>query len=164
MVMLPQSSTHWGSVSCLSSNLLIEDEQRGRSLWRPSSSRQCSGVRHLSSNPKTPLNKIGLPNSFGIFQAHYSSLPKFNSDSHSIPVIGTLSQGLVYLGSPVAAALTKRFPQYQKQFIYFGWPLSILGLLTASFADSVPVLILTQGLMYGVGVCFFVFWIKARVN
>jgi len=88
--------------------------------------------------------------SFGVFQNYYSSLPQFAGNSN-IALIGTLAQGLSYLGAPLAAACTKRFPKYQRLQIYLGWPLCIVGLLAGSFADSVGGLIATQGVMYGVG-------------
>lgn len=62
-----------------------------------------------------------------------------------------MAQGLVYLGAPFSAALTKRLPRHQKHLIVAGWLLCILGLFTASFADTVPSLIASQGLLYGVG-------------
>lgn len=143
-----------------------EVEMPGGFSWRRLSSKPSSGVsQHDSSccslssisiaiegkHSHTYSCFTGFPTSFGIFQAYYSGLPEFASQTDLIPVIGTLAQGMCYLGAPFAAGVTKRFPQYQKQLIYAGWPLCILGLLTASFADSVPALIATQGFMYGLG-------------
>jgi MFS family permease len=62
-----------------------------------------------------------------------------------------MAQGLCYLGAPFSAIITKRFPRYQRPQILFGWFLCILGLLTASFANSVGSLIATQGVVYGLG-------------
>lgn len=93
----------------------------------------------------------GFPTSFGVFQAYYSTLPQFMEDHDAIPVAGTLAQGFVLLGAPLVTIIVKRYPQRRRLMVYLGWPLCICGLLAASFANTVPVLIATQGLMYGLG-------------
>lgn len=97
------------------------------------------------------MSKLGFPTSYGIFQAYYSSIPPFAADQARIPIVGTMAQGLYYLGAPFSAALTKRFPRYLKWQILLGWSLCILALLAASLANSVEQLIATQGVMYGLG-------------
>jgi MFS family permease len=47
--------------------------------------------------------------------------------------------------------LARKFPNYRRHQIYLGWALSIIGLLSASFASSVNGLIATQGALYGLG-------------
>ncbi|KAL3424060.1 MFS monocarboxylate [Phlyctema vagabunda] len=105
----------------------------------------------------------GFPTAFGVFQNYYSSLPQFKGDSR-VALIGTIAQGLCYLGAPFSAALTKRFPKYQRQQIWLGWPLCIFGLLAASFATTLPGLIATQGVMYGVGFVTLTYPIISMVN
>jgi MFS family permease len=107
----------------------------------------CSRPNHQKLNSAIPPS---FPISFGVFQDYYSTLPQFSGDSR-IPLIGTIAQGSVYLGAPVAAAVTKRFPKYQRLQIWVGWPLCIFGLVAGSFANTVNGLIATQGVMYGVG-------------
>ena len=92
----------------------------------------------------------GFPISFGVFQDYYSTLPQFAGNSN-IALIGTVAQGLSYLGSPFSNALTRRFPKYHRQQIWISWPLCIGGLVAGSFTDSLGWLIVTQGVMYGVG-------------
>ncbi|TVY21630.1 Fujikurins efflux protein [Lachnellula arida] len=92
----------------------------------------------------------GFPISFGVFQNYYSSLPQFAGNSN-IALIGTIAQGMCYLGAPASAALTKRFPKFQRQQVWLGWPLCILGLIAGSFTTTLPGLIATQGVMYGLG-------------
>jgi MFS family permease len=92
----------------------------------------------------------GFPISFGVFQEYYSTLPQFAS-SNKIALIGTIAQGLSYLGAPFSASITKRFPKYQRQQIWLGWPLCVFGLVAGSFTNTVGGLIVTQGVMYGVG-------------
>lgn len=62
-----------------------------------------------------------------------------------------MAQGLCYLGAPFSAMLSKRFPKYHRQQIWVGWPICIGGLVAASFMKSIGGLIVTQGVMYGVG-------------
>lgn len=92
----------------------------------------------------------GFPISFGVFQDYYSKQPEFEGSSQ-IALIGTMAQGTCYLGAPLSALLTKRFPKYHRQQIWVGLPICISGLVAASFTSSVSGLIATQGVMYGVG-------------
>jgi MFS family permease len=93
----------------------------------------------------------GFPISFGVFEEFYSTVPEFSSSSSKIALIGTLAQGLSYLGAPFSATIAKRFPRYQRQQIWIGWPICILGLVCGSFTTTVDGLIITQGIMYGFG-------------
>ncbi|CAM1503358.1 Fc.00g081340.m01.CDS01 [Cosmosporella sp. VM-42] len=104
----------------------------------------------------------GFPMCYGVFQNYYSK--EFIDSTASIALIGTLAQGLCYLGAPASAILTKRFPRYQRQQIWIGWPMCILGLLTASFATSVNGLIVTQGLLYGLGFVTLTYPIISMIN
>lgn len=113
---------------------------------------------------KTADRMAGFPMCFGVFQNYYSNLPEFKDDLANIPLIGTVAQGLYYLGAPLSAAVTKRFPKHQRLQIWLGWPLCILGLLTASFATSVNDLIGTQGLLYGLGFVTLTYPIISMVN
>ncbi|KUJ19149.1 MFS general substrate transporter [Mollisia scopiformis] len=93
----------------------------------------------------------GFPISFGVFQDYYSTLPQFAGVNSKIALIGTLAQGLSYLGAPISAMVTKRFPKYHRLQIWIGWPVCLGGLVAGSFATTVPSLIATQGIMYGIG-------------
>lgn len=106
----------------------------------------------------------GFPISFGVFQEYYSTLPQFAGSSHNVALIGTIAQGSCYLGAPFSAALTKRFPRYQRQIIWFAWPLCIGGLVAASYADTIGGLIATQGIMYGVGFITLTYPIISMIN
>lgn len=57
----------------------------------------------------------GFPMCFGVSQDYYSKIADFQTDGDNIALIGTLAQGLYYLGAPCSAMLTKRplFPKYQ---------------------------------------------------
>ncbi|KAI1456632.1 MFS general substrate transporter [Annulohypoxylon moriforme] len=106
----------------------------------------------------------GYPVCFGVFQNYYSNQPEFQGSSSNIALIGTLAQGLANLGAPFSAMLTKRFPKYQRQQIWIGWPFCIFGLIGASFSNSVGGLIGTQGVMYGVGFVVLTYPIINMIN
>lgn len=95
----------------------------------------------------------GFPLVFGIFQSHYSRQPLFQ-DSKSIPSIAAFAVGISYLGCPFVNSVAFRFARFQRQIIFFGWLLCILSLIGASFSTKVWHLILTQGVMFGVGWVF----------
>ncbi|KAF3018987.1 hypothetical protein E8E14_012623 [Neopestalotiopsis sp. 37M] len=106
----------------------------------------------------------GFPMCFGVFQDYYSKVPAFQKDSANIPLIGTIAQSLYYLGAPLSALVTKRYPKYQRQQIWLGWPMCILGLLGASFTTSVIGLIMTQGLLNGLGFVTLTYPIISMIN
>ncbi|PSR85467.1 major facilitator superfamily domain-containing protein [Coniella lustricola] len=106
----------------------------------------------------------GFPMCFGVFQDYYSALPAFRTDASRVALIGTVAQGTTYLGAPISALVTKKYPHYRQWQIRFGWPLCILGLLAASFASTVPVLIATQGFLYGFGFVTLTYPIISMLN
>ncbi|TEY50410.1 hypothetical protein BOTCAL_0277g00080 [Botryotinia calthae] len=106
----------------------------------------------------------GFPISFGVFQDYYFTLPQFVTSKSQIALIGTISQGLCYLGAPLSASLTKRFPKHQTHQIWFGLPICILGLVAGSFCDTVQGLIWTQGVMYGSGLLILTYPIISMIN
>ncbi|KAF7946370.1 hypothetical protein EAE96_009368 [Botrytis aclada] len=106
----------------------------------------------------------GFPISFGVFQDYYFTVPQFSTSKSQIALIGTISQGLCYLGAPLSASLTKRFPKHQTHKIWFGLLICILGLVAGSFCDSVQGLIWTQGVMYGCGFLILTYPIISMIN
>lgn len=93
---------------------------------------------------------IGFPLGFGVFQEYYAREPEFEGNSN-IATIGTISTSLYFLGAPFAAPLVKRFHRWQRHMIILGAAICVLSLLAASFVNSVTGLILTQGVLYGLG-------------
>jgi hypothetical protein len=65
-----------------------------------------------SSNP-------GFPLCFGVFQAHYSTLPQFK-DSPYIAVVGTIASGMSYLAAPIIIPFIKRYSKYRYLMIWIG--------------------------------------------
>jgi hypothetical protein len=115
-------------------------------------SRQFYGVSALKAvSPLTTYidkTNAGFSLSYGVFQNYYSHVPAF-ANSKLIPIVGTIASGIAYLGAPFMVPLVKRFPKYQKHMIWFGWLLCISGLVAGSFVNTLPGLIITQGIMYG---------------
>ncbi|KAK3068029.1 hypothetical protein LTR53_014714 [Teratosphaeriaceae sp. CCFEE 6253] len=97
----------------------------------------------------------GFPLAFGVFQRSYSSNDLFK-DSSNIATIGTLDAGIAYLGMPLVNPVALRWPQHRRAMAVFGWVLCLVGLIGASFATNVTHLLLSQGLLYGVGwvICY----------
>ena len=105
----------------------------------------------------------GFPLSFGVFQDYYSHLPEFKGDSR-ITIVGTMASGIGYLAAPFVTPLIRRYSRYRRQMIWIGWPLCILGLVAGSFARKLSTLILTQGIMYGLGFITFYYPILSMVE
>ena len=88
--------------------------------------------------------------SFGAFQNWYNQNEPFR-DNKNIPLVGTFPTALMFLGAPLAGPITKRYEQYRRHMIVVGWLLCITSLATASLANNIGTLILTQGIIYGIG-------------
>jgi hypothetical protein len=91
----------------------------------------------------------GFPVCFGVFQEYYSHVPAFANQN--VAIIGTVTQGLGYLGAPLGAAVTKRYPRYQRHMIVLGCVMCIVALGTGSLADNLGGLVATQGVLYATG-------------
>lgn len=93
----------------------------------------------------------GFVYSYGIFQEFYSRSPEFHSSLARLPLVGTISSGLMFLSSPVLLPLLRQWPNRRKQCIAFGGLLTCVALISASFAGAVTDLIITQGVLFGLG-------------
>ncbi|RDW67845.1 hypothetical protein BP6252_09241 [Coleophoma cylindrospora] len=105
----------------------------------------------------------GFPLSFGVFQDYYAKLDALK-DSPYLTIIGTTATGIPFLSGPLMTPLVRRHAKYQRHMVYLGWTMCILGLVAGSFADTLPTLIVTQGIMYGVGFALFYSPIISMVN
>lgn len=63
----------------------------------------------------------------------------------------------MYMAAPLVFALLQQLPHYRRDFTVAGVIIMIVALITSSFATEVWHLILTQGVMYGVGGCMLYF-------
>jgi MFS family permease len=96
------------------------------------------------------LTTTGFPWSYGIFQECYSTSEPFSGAS-GIPAIGTSAMGILYMFAPFTFATLIRWPQYKRTAIVAGLLLMCLSLGLSSLCSTVPQLIVTQGIFYGIG-------------
>ena len=111
----------------------------------------------------TELISIGFPMCFGVFQNYYFENEPFRGNKN-IPIAGTCSSAIAYLGAPFFTPLVKRYQRYQIHMIWIGWPICIFALIGASFAKSIGTLIFTQGVLYGFGALILYYPMLSMVN
>ncbi|KAI1188114.1 major facilitator superfamily domain-containing protein [Nemania serpens] len=92
----------------------------------------------------------GFPFSFGVFQNYYNSHEPF-AGQPSIVVIGTSSMGVMYLTSPIIMGLGQIFGRWTRWMPLLGLVIMSLALALSSFATTTTHLILSQGILYGLG-------------
>jgi MFS family permease len=99
----------------------------------------------------------GVLFAFGVYQALYEDLittpnsPFTGSSSAEIGLIGGLAVGLMKIGAPLTVAWTDKFGP--RPVIFVGGLLFGLGSILASFGTSLWHIILSQGLLMGIGSC-----------
>ena len=111
-------------------------------LWGLSS---LSNPQGISTNCFT-----AFPLAFGVFQNYYSSLPEFRGNGN-IAIIGTVPTSMFYLGALFITPVIQKYPRCQRPMVVIGWAICVVALLSASFANTVSLLIVTQGFIYGTG-------------
>ena len=95
----------------------------------------------------------GLNSSFGVFLAYYLSNDTFTGTSHlQYAFVGSLSLGATLATSPLATAAVRIYGT--KPALFFGIILQTASLILASFASKYWQLLLTQGVMFGIGMGF----------
>ena len=109
------------------------------------------------------LLSTGFPLSYGVFQNYYFNHPLFRGDKN-LPLVGTLATGLMFLGGLFTTPLVKRYQRYQTSMITVGWLLCVLSLIAASFATTTGALILTQGVLYGLGELILYYPVISLIN
>ncbi|KAK5051019.1 hypothetical protein LTR84_003578 [Exophiala bonariae] len=93
----------------------------------------------------------GFVYSYGVFQEFYSRTPEFESSNAHLPLVGSISSGLLFLCSPVLLPLLRQWPNRRKRCMVFGGILTCAALMGASFAKDVTDLIATQGVLLALG-------------
>jgi MFS family permease len=96
---------------------------------------------------------FGFGFSFGVFQDYYSTHEPF-AGSASIAAIGTTTTGVLYIATPFVNALCRMFPRQARWFTLAGLFVASLALALSSFCTTVAQLVVTQGLLFGIGGCF----------
>ncbi|KAK4622274.1 MFS transporter asaE [Fulvia fulva] len=92
----------------------------------------------------------GFALSFGVMQEYYTSNEPFSSKPGGIAAIGTTCTGLMYLTMPVCLFVFQRHPGLRKMAMYVSLPTVAVALVGASFAKTVPQLLVMQGVIYAI--------------
>ncbi|WRT67245.1 uncharacterized protein IL334_004212 [Kwoniella shivajii] len=93
----------------------------------------------------------GFANSYGdtVFLDHYNTI--YPKSSGLLPIIGTISMGIMYLLlAPFTLYLTSH-PRQRQIATWLGLVILSAGLIGAAFAETAGTLVLTQGVLYGIG-------------
>ena len=87
--------------------------------------------------------------SFGVFQDYYTNTLKFSDRSSWI---GVLNAGIPFLGAPLMTRICRSTRIPLQYYIFAGWAFCIVALLGSAFCHTLGSLVVTQGLLYGLGV------------
>jgi hypothetical protein len=96
----------------------------------------------------------GFPFSFGVLQEYYSTHPPMSRNPSSISAVGTTCSGVLYLFAPLTFLHCTISPHIRRYSTFYALPPLILSLVASSYAQTVPHLILTQGLLYALSGCY----------
>ncbi|KAI0035065.1 MFS general substrate transporter [Vararia minispora EC-137] len=140
-----------------------EDEESGESVsnlppvdggfgsWSYARLTRCSS---LASAFLVEMLVWGFPSAFGSFLEAYLREDDIVSQPHAtslLPLIGTLSTGIMYCSGPISYPLSSRFRQYRRPAMWLGMTISWASLFGASFTRKVTNLLLLQGVLYSLG-------------
>ncbi|KZV73171.1 MFS general substrate transporter [Peniophora sp. CONT] len=95
-----------------------------------------------------------FPNTYGVFLSAYLSDTRFNSQSNAqsiLPLVGTLSSGIIYCSSPFWDVFLRRYPQQRRPAMWLGAAMCFASLLGASYARTINELVTLQGVLYALG-------------
>ncbi|KAF2227183.1 putative monocarboxylate transporter [Elsinoe ampelina] len=94
----------------------------------------------------------GFAMTYGIFQEYYQSNWTFQGNKDIAGVIGTTSNGVMYLSMPfLFALLSRRWARYRRVAAVVGIILACLSFLLSSFSTKVWQLVITQGVLSALG-------------
>ncbi|KAG9006361.1 hypothetical protein FRB94_000825 [Tulasnella sp. JGI-2019a] len=100
-----------------------------------------------------------LPFSYGVFLNYYTTVLFKHGDSqlHLLPLVGTLSSGIIYIASLLVLPLVLRYPAHKRNVSIVGLLVCMVGLVGAGFATRPIHLVLTQGIIYSIGATLLFF-------
>lgn len=114
---------------------------------------------------------VGFAMSYGVFQEYFSDNWTFNGSQGVTGIIGTTSNGVMYLSMPFLFALfTRRYAHLRQVAAFCGAALMTISFVASSFSTHVWHLVATQGVMAALG-CTLIFspttlslgeWFKTR--
>ncbi|OLY85364.1 putative transporter ESBP6 [Smittium mucronatum] len=96
----------------------------------------------------------GIDNSYGVYQNHYTADVFPNDAPSKIAWIGSIATALMLITGVFSGKITAVLGFRNTNLL--GGFVSFAGLLIASFVNSIPLLMLTQGAMLGIG-CGFIY-------
>ncbi|KAJ6504693.1 major facilitator superfamily domain-containing protein [Mycena vitilis] len=96
----------------------------------------------------------GFPNAYGVFLDSYLRDQRFSSQKSAtslLPLIGTLSSGIIYCSGAFINPIAARYPEHRRKSMWLGAVMCCGSLFAASYATKIYQLILLQGVFYGIG-------------
>ncbi|KAG8829067.1 hypothetical protein FRC18_009614 [Serendipita sp. 400] len=96
----------------------------------------------------------GFPNAFGTFLDAYLRDPTYTSQKNAhllLPMIGTMTSGIIYCSGPVTYPLIYRYPRYTRLSMWIGAAICFASLFGASYTTNIVNLVLCQGVLYAIG-------------
>ncbi|KAL8728858.1 MAG: hypothetical protein Q9166_005098 [cf. Caloplaca sp. 2 TL-2023] len=121
------------------------------------------GRRDYEISETIKADDIGFPLNYGVFQDYYFTHPPFEGNPN-LSTVGTFGTAFYFLGAPIATYLVHRYHRWQRQVIWTGCTISIIGLVAASFAPDFGTLVATQGVIFGMGVLIMYYPIFSMLN
>ncbi|KAL8846892.1 MAG: hypothetical protein Q9221_008058, partial [Calogaya cf. arnoldii] len=106
---------------------------------------------------------FGFPLNYGVFQNYYFTHPPFEGNAN-LSTVGTLGTAFYFLGAPIATYLVRRYHRWQREVIWIGSSISVIGLVAASFASDFGTLVATQGVVFGMGILIMYYPVFSMLN
>ena len=108
-------------------------------------------------------DRIVFSLNYGVFQTYYFTHPPFEGNAN-LSTVGTLGTASYYLGAPVATHLLRRYHRWQKEVIWTGRSVSVIGLVAANSAPDFGTLVATQGVVFSIGILVMYYPIFSMLN
>ncbi|KAG9015709.1 hypothetical protein FRB90_004374, partial [Tulasnella sp. 427] len=138
---------------------LNDEEAPGTAFSLPPVDSGFDAYAYLASAWLVELLVWSFPVSYGVFLNYYTSVLFLPDDPqiNLLPIVGTLSSGIIYVGGMFIIPLMIRYPGQKRNMTVGGLVLCVLGLVGAGFSTRPAHLVLTQGIIYALGGNFFDF-------
>ncbi|KAL6249518.1 hypothetical protein RBB50_003371 [Rhinocladiella similis] len=109
-------------------------------------------ARVIAGNALLQLPIWGFPMTYGLFQDFYTSSWPLDGTPSGTGVIGTTSNGIIYLCMPfLFASLSRRWAHLRRRVSYLGIALTTLSFVLSSFSTRSWHLVATQGVLAALG-------------
>ncbi|KAG8942204.1 hypothetical protein FRC00_011939, partial [Tulasnella sp. 408] len=132
---------------------LIEAEVPNTAVSLPPVDTGFDAYAYLASAWILELLVWSFPFSYGVFLNYYTTVlfPPDDPQLNLLPVVGTLSSGIIYIASVVILPLIIQYPGHMRRVSFVGLLLCVLGLVGAGFSTRPAHLVVTQGVIYSIG-------------